>query len=76
MPQFCPNYDVISKKKGLYRNFNGISGRNLVISKKKMFLGLTCWFLRVISMGPSQAHKPSAGLAKANGLPEAYGPAP
>ena len=63
------------KKKGLYRNFNSISGWNLVISKK-MFLGLTCWFLRVISMGSSQAHGPSAGIAEANGLPGAHGPAP
>ena len=31
---------------------------------------------QVISMGPSRAHGPSAGLAEANGLPEAYGPAP
>ena len=44
--------------------------------QKKMFLGLTFWFLRVISMGPSRAHGPSAGLAEANGLPEAHGPAP
>ena len=28
---------------------------------------------RVISMGPSQAHEPSAGPAEANGLPEAHG---
>ena len=75
MPQFCPNYYRDLQKKGLYQNFNDISGWNLVILKK-MFLGLTCWFLRVISMGLSPAHEPSAGLAEANSLAEAHGPAP
>ena len=33
MLQFCPNYDVISKKKDLHRNSNGFFGRNKMISK-------------------------------------------
>ena len=65
MPHFFPNYDVISKKKkkrkGLHRNSNVFFGRNLVISKKKVFRP---------HMLISQCHfdGPSAGPAEANGL--------
>ena len=54
MPQFCPNYDVISKK--------------------KRSSGLKCWFLSVISMGPSRAHGPSAGPAEATAFMKPMGP--
>ena len=36
MPQLCPNYDAISKKKVLQRNSNGFFIQNQVISKKKV----------------------------------------
>ena len=37
---FSPKNGVISKKKGLLRNFNGFSVRNQVISKKRKKTGL------------------------------------
>ena len=75
MPQFCPNYYRDLQKKKNFTKILTVFPVEIWWSSKKMFLGLTCWFLRVISMGLSRAHEPSAGLAEANGLAEAHGPA-
>ena len=74
MPQFCPNYDVISKKK-VFTEILTVFPIEIKWSptKKKRSSGLKCWLLSVISMGLSRAHGPSAGLAEANGFPEAHG---
>ena len=63
MPQFCPNYDVISKKRVFTEILMVFPVEIRWSSKKRGVSGLTCWFLSIISMGPSRARGPSAGPA-------------
>ena len=51
MPQFCPNNDVISKKK-VFAEILTVFSVKIKWSSKKRSEGLTCWFLSVIPMGP------------------------
>ena len=73
---FCPNYDVISEKIRSSPKFWRFFPVAIWWSQKK-WTGLQASradFSSVISMGPSRAHRPSAGPTEANGLPEAHGP--
>ena len=61
------------KKKGLHRNPNGFFRSKLGNLKKKRFSGFTCWdYLVSFQWVLSRAHRPYAGPAKANGLPEVH----
>ena len=77
MPQFCPNLDVISKKKSLQGKMPPFSQDFDVISKKNL-RSSTCWFLSVISMGPLlgplKPTGPMMGPPKAHGPPKVHEP--
>ena len=73
MPQFCPNYDVISKKKKVFAQILRVFPVEIWWFKKRVFrpqlLISQCHF-----DGPLWAHWPYAEPTESNGLPEAHGP--
>ena len=68
MPQFCPDYDAISKKKVLHQNSNGFFSQNQVISKRRSHMLISKCHL----IGPFRAFlKPMGSLM---GPPKSMGP--
>ena len=71
MPQFCPNYDVISKKKKVFTEILTVFSVKIKWSPKKKVFRPYMLISKCHSDGPSAE---ASGLPEAHGSPKVHGP--